>query len=161
MRKRVAPWTVLSIYFLIPLAGLFSCAPDEICYTENGTEVGILFRRIIYPDTDSAFVQNDTLIFEQVTALNTDSIFIQSDTLTGMALPLNTGSDNTTFIFDTELGSYTLDLKYQRIQRLISVACGPEQVFDQLQAGPSTFDSLAVVLSSLTDPPQTNVEIYR
>ena len=142
------------------ILGVMACAPDEICFTDNSTEVRIDFKRIVYPDTDSAFTENDTIVFLQITALNTDSIFVQLDTLSTVVLPLNTGMDETTFLFDTDQESYNLTLNYQRAQRLISAECGPEQIIDDLLVEQSTFDSLAVVQSSLIDPPITNVEIY-
>jgi hypothetical protein len=156
MRKRAAG--NLAIFAVI--MGTLACAPDEICFTDNSTEVRIDFKRIIYPDTDSAFTENDTLVFSQITAVDTDSIFVQMDTLSSVILPLNTSLDVTTFLFDTEQDAYSLELQYQRTQRLISADCGPEQVFDQLTVEASSFDSLAVIQPSLIDPPVTNVEIY-
>jgi hypothetical protein len=137
-----------------------TCAPDEICFTDNSTLVRIDFKRVVYADTDSAFLENDTLIFFQVSALETDSIFIQLDTLSSLVLPVNTGQDQTTFTLDTDRGSHHLELQYHRAQRLISVECGPEQIFDQLEARAATFDSLSIKQPNLTDPPATNVEIY-
>lgn len=146
---------------LVVLAGITACAPDEICFTDNSTQVRIDFKRVIYPGTDSAFTENDTLVFSQVSALDTDSIFVESDTLTRIVLPLNTGKNETTFVFVTDFGMNTLALRYQRTQRLISADCGPEQIIDHLDVVQSTFDSLAVLQPVLTEPPVTNVEIYR
>jgi len=141
--------------------GTVACAPDEICFTDNSTEVRIDFKKVVYAGTDSAFTENDTLVFAQISALDTDSIFIQDDTLTSVILPLNTGNNETTIVFDTDLERHTLELKYQRTQRLISADCGPEQIIDQLEALHSTFDSLVVLQPVLTEPPTTNVEVYR
>ena len=149
----------LAIFALI--MGIFACAPDEICFTENSTQIKVDFKRIVYPGTDSAFVENDTLIFLQITAQETDSIFRQADTLSTIVLPLNTGKDETTFLFDTDQNSYSLGLKYVRTQRLISTDCGPEQIIEELTLEQSTFDSAAVVQPILIEPPVTNVEIYR
>lgn len=143
------------------LVGLINCAPDEVCITENDTRVKISFKQVIYPDTDSAFLQNDTLIFSRITALLTDSVFVVSDTLTSTILPVNTGADVTVFILDSDQGNDTLELRYKRLQRLISVDCGPEQVIDNLEAGLSTFDSLGILFQELSEKVTTNVEIYR
>ncbi len=156
MRNRV----VGNLAIVAVIVGVMTCAPDELCFTENGSEVRIDFKRIIYPDTDSAFTENDTLIFLQIKALDTDSVFVQMDTLSTVVLPINTGSDETTFLFDTERGAYALELSYQRKQRLIPADCGPEQIFDELAATTFSFDSLAVIQPRLIDPPITNVEIY-
>ena len=157
MRYRVLP----KLSLLAVLMGFAACAPDEICFTENSTEVRIDFKRVFYAGTDSAFTENDTLIFLQVSALETDSVFIEADTLSRVVLPLNTGKNETTFVFDTDQSTHTLGLQYQRTQRLISADCGAEQIIDQLEAVQSTFDSVTIVLPQLTEPPTTNVEIYR
>jgi hypothetical protein len=157
MKNRLLP----KLLPLMVLAGITACAPDEICFTDNSTQVRIDFKRVIYAGTDSAFTENDTLVFAQVRALDTDSIFVDADTLSSVILPLNTGKNETTFVFDIGLEMHTLELRYQRTQRLISVDCGPEQIIDQLESVQSTFDSLAVLQPVLTEPPATNVEIYR
>ncbi|GJM30106.1 MAG: hypothetical protein DHS20C17_27410 [Cyclobacteriaceae bacterium] len=137
-----------------------ACAPDEICFTDNGTTVGIDFQRVVYPGTDSAFLENDTLIFYQVTALETDSIFLALDTLSSLVLPVNTGKNQTTFLFDTNRGNHQLELKYDRTERLISVDCGAEQIIGLLEAEVIGFDSASVLQPALTQPANTNVEIY-
>ena len=148
--------TILAAFF-----GCIACAPDEICFTENDTRVKIDFNRIIFPNTDSAVVENDTIIFFQITALGTDSVFVEIDTVSSVILPVNTLADATTFLFETELGMQSLELMYQRTQRVISVDCGPEQIIDGLAVGESTFDSLEVVQPALIEQPNTNVEVYR
>lgn len=160
MRNRVLPRVIHKIRLLAVFMGFIACAPDEICFTDYSTQVRIDFKRIIYPGTDSAFLENDTLIFFQISAQDTDSIFIQTDTLSSVVLPVNTAVNETTFVFNTDRGTNHLELQYQRTQRLISVDCGPEQIIDQLEAGQSTFDSLEVVQPTLSEPPVTNVEIY-
>ena len=157
MRNRA----VGKVAIFVVIIGTMTCAPDEICFTDNSTEVKIDFKRIIYPETDSAFVENDTLIFLQITALETDSVFLQVDTVSTVVVPINTGKDETTFLFDTDQNSYSLALEYQRTQRLISADCGPEQIIDELTLKQSTFDSVSVIQPTLSDPPITNVEIYR
>ena len=137
-----------------------NCAPDEICFTDNDTTIKISFKTIIYADTDSAFLENDTLIFSRVTALDTDSIFIESDTLSAVVLPVNTGSNSTVFILDSDQGSDTLEFNYKRVQRLISVECGPDQMIDNLEAGKFTFDSLNIISPVLLEETD-NVEVYR
>ena len=156
MRNRVRSWVVNKLAILATLMGFIACAPDEICFTDNDTRVKINFKKEIYSGTDSAFFENDTLIFIRITALNTDSIFIESDTLSRVVLPVNTGVNTTTFIFDSDQGSDTLELRYQRQQRLISVDCGPEQIIDNLEAGVFTFDSLGILNPALLEPVNTN-----
>jgi len=141
-------------------AGLVACAPDEICFTDNSTLVNLAFKRVTYAGTDSAFVENDTLIFYQVTALETDSLFILQDTLSRMALPVNTGVDQTTFLFETDQGDYSLEVSYHRTQRLLSAECGPEQTYDELETGATNFDSAVVEIPALTTSTQANVEVF-
>ena len=78
-----------------------------------------------------------------------------------MVLPVNTGADVTIFEFDTDLGVHTMELQYQRTQRLISVDCGPEQIIEVLAAGETTFDSLEIIQTTLLSDPTTNVEVFR
>lgn len=161
MRNRVWSWVVSKLAILATFMGFTTCAGDESCFTDNDTRVKISFKRVIYPDTDSSFLENDTLIFSRVTALDTDSIFIGTDTLSRVVLPVNTGVNVTVFVFDSDQGSDTLELRYQRQQRLISVDCGPEQIIDNLEAGAFTFDSLGILIPALLEQADTNVEVYR
>ena len=161
MRNRVRSWVVNKLAILAAFMGFVACSPDEICFTDHDTQVKINFKKEIYSGTDSAFFENDTLIFIRITALDTDSIFVESDTLSRVVLPVNTGVNITTFIFDSDQGSDTLELRYQRQQRLISVDCGPEQVIDNLEAGAFTFDSLKIMNPILLVQENTNVEVYR
>lgn len=161
MSNRVLTRVIRRFSIFVPLMVFMACAPDEICFTDNDTRVRISFQRVIYPDTDSAFTENDTLIVFQITALDTDSIFVALDTLFSATLPVNTVANATTFVFNTQLGTQTLELLYRRKQRLISVECGPEQIIDNLEAGETSFDSLSIIQPSLSDQVTTNVEVYR
>ena len=161
MRNRVPARVISQITIVAIFFGSIACAPDEICFTENDTRVKIDFNRIIFPGTDSAVVENDTLIVFQISALGTDSIFVELDTVSSVILPVNTVADATTFVFETDQGTQSLELMYQRSQRVISVDCGPEQIIDGLEIGQSTFDSLEVVQPALIEQPNTNVEVYR
>ena len=161
MRNRVLTRIVNKTTILAALIGGITCAPDEICFTDNDTRVKIDFNRILFPGTDSALVETDTLIIFQITAPGPDSVFLSQDTVTNVILPVNTLAEATTFVFDTDQGVKSLELTYQRTQRLISVDCGPEQIIDELAIGETTFDSLEVVQPSLFEQPNTNVEVYR
>jgi len=161
MRNRVWCWVINKLAVFATFMGFMACAPDEICFTNNDTQVKISFKKEIYPGTDSAFFENDTLIFSRISALDTDSIFVESDTLFRVVLPVNTGTNATIFIFDSDQGSDTLELHYQGTHKLISVDCGPEQIIDNLEAGVFSFDSLAILNPVLLESENTNVEVYR
>ncbi len=161
MRKRVRSRVVNKLAILFTFIGIITCDPNELCFTDNDTRVKISFKRIIYPNTDSSFLENDTLIFSRITALGTDSIFVDSDTLSTVVLPVNTGVNFTVFLFDSNQGSDTLELSYKTISRLISVECGPEQIIEDLEAGVFTFDSLGILNTALLEQVITNVEVYR
>lgn len=139
---------------------ILSCAPDELCFTDNTTLVEIKFLKTIYAGTDSATLENDTLIFNSVKALDTDSVFLSADTLSALSLPINTGADRTVFLFDSDQGMDTLELTYKRFQRFISEECGPEQIIDSLNSGQVSFDSVVVVNKLLNEGIPINVEIY-
>jgi hypothetical protein len=161
MRNRVLTRVMRRILVLATFMGFMACAPDEVCFTENGTQVKIDFKKVIYPNTDSSFAERDTLIVFQIAAVDTDSIFMEVDTISSVVLPVNTGADVTIFEFDTDLGVHTMELQYQRTQRLISVDCGPEQIIEDLEAGETTFDSLEIIQTTLLSDPTTNVEVFR
>ncbi len=161
IRKRVRSRVVNKLAILFTFIGIITCDPNELCFTDNDTRVKISFKRIIYSNTDSSFLENDTLIFSRITALGTDSIFVESDTLSTVVLPVNTGVNFTVFLFDSNQGSDTLELSYKTISRLISVECGPEQIIEDLEAGVFTFDSLGILNTALLEQVITNVEVYR
>jgi hypothetical protein len=161
MRNRVWSWVVNKLAILVTFMGIITCAPNELCFTDNDTQVKISFKKEIYSGTDSAFFENDTLIFSRITALDTDSIFVDSDTLSTVVLPVNTGVNFTVFLFDSDRGRDTLELSYKTISKLISVECGPEQIIEDLGVGVFTFDSLAILNSALLEQVNTNVEVYR
>ena len=103
MTKRIITRLLLRLLSISFFAGLvLNCAPDEICFTDHGTQIQIDFKRVTYPGTDSAFVENDTLIFFQVSALETDSIFLVQDTLSSIVVPVKTGKNQTIGVFDTD-----------------------------------------------------------
>jgi len=160
MRNRVWSWVVNKLAILGTIMGIITCAPDEVCFTDNDTQVKISFKKEVYSGTDSAFFENDTLIFSRITALDTDSIFVEVDTLSRVVLPVNTGVNLTVFLFASDQGSDTLELSYKTVSRLISVDCGPEQIIDHLRAGVSTFDSLEILNPALLLQVITNVEVY-
>lgn len=136
------------------------CAPDEICFSENTSLVEVNFVEELYAGTDSAEVVNDTLIFYSVKALGTDSIFVEQDTLTFLSLPVNTADTITWYLFDSERGMDSLELRYRRMQRFISEDCGPEQIFDELKPGTSSFDSVVVTNTLLNAQISNNVEVF-
>ena len=100
MRNRVLSRVVNKLAILATFMGIITCAPNELCFTDNDTQVKISFKKEIYSGTDSAFFENDTLIFSRITALDTDSIFIELDTLSRVVLPVHTGVNFTVFLFE-------------------------------------------------------------
>ena len=92
--------------------------------------------------------------------METDSIFITQDTLSSVTVPVNTGKNQTIVVFDTDRGTHQLELNYHRTQRLISADCGPEQSINSLETGTTSFDSAIVIQPALTEPANSNVEVY-
>ena len=161
MTKRIITRFLFRLLFISVFTGLvLNCAPDEICFTDYGTQIKIDGKRGTYPGTDSAFVENDTLIFFEVSALETDSIFVAEDTLSSVVVPVNTGKNETIIVFDTDRGTHQLELSYHRSQRLISADCGPEQIINALETGSTSFDSAVVIQPAITEPANSNVEVY-
>ncbi len=160
MKVYLRNWQRGSIVPFLLGAVLGSCAPDEICFSDNTTLVQLEFLTIQYEGTDSAEVVNDTLIFNSITAQATDSVFVEGDTLAKLALPVNTADTVTWFLFDSDRGMDSLQLSYRVFRRLISEECGPEQIFDELNLGSTSFDSVVIIAPLLNQQIAKNVEVY-
>jgi hypothetical protein len=147
----------------ITLLGLFfvACAPEEVCITDNTTLIEVGFYKELFAGTDSAMMEQDTLIVNRITALGTDSIFVTSVSLSEVSLPVNTGSNETTYIFELPSGDQTLQFSYQVFTRFVSEECGLEVIIDSLQVGQTSFDSVVVTQRLLNTDIENNVEVYR
>ena len=109
---------------------------------------------------DSTGTRKDTT-FNYITAAGSDVIFYSDTTLYKYLLPINTEEPETTFFFYGMTGvPDTLQVGYQRTQRLISEDCGFELQFRSLEIIHSSFpetESLGNDLNILYD---TDIRIY-
>ena len=145
------------------LCGLFlvACAPEEVCITDNTTLIEVGFYKELFAGTDSAMMEEDTIIVNSITAFNTDSIFVLADTITAVSLPVNTGTNETTYVFELPTSNQSLQFSYQVFTRFVSEDCGLEVIIDSLQVGQTTFDSVVVTQRLLNSDIENNVEVYR
>jgi hypothetical protein len=115
---------------------------------------------VIVDFLDSTGTRKD-ITFNSITAAGSDVIFYSDTTLYKYLLPINTEEPETTFFFYGTNGvTDTLQVGYQRRQRLISEDCGFELQFRNLEIIHSSFpeaESLGNDLNILYD---TDIRIY-
>ena len=96
--------------------------------------------------------------------LGSDSVLFDGvPDITTVVLPINPQADSISVFFDTELGSDTLIIGYDRIARLISEECGAEAVYKGIYIIRNDFDSIRVINSSaeinFLEPDEVNENI--
>ena len=140
---------ILFVYFFV-----VACTETD-CNSVNNADLKIKFI--------SKTTGNDTsFAFNAVKMRANDSIFYDlEDESSLFILPLNPTTNSVTILFETALSTDSIVANYESRQRLISVDCGPEQLYVGLDTSLSTFDSLIVVASSLKSSNESNIEIYR
>jgi len=115
---------------------------------------------VIVDFLDSTNVRKDTT-FSYITAAGSNVIFYSDTTLYKYALPINTDEDETTFLFQNLNGEMdTLQVGYQRRQRLISEDCGFELQFRQLKIIHSSFPEAVSLGNDLNILYDTDIRIY-
>jgi len=115
---------------------------------------------VIVDFLDSTNVRKDTT-FSYITAAGSNLIFYSDTTLYKYALPIDTDKDETTFLFQSLNGEMdTLQVGYQRRQRLISEDCGFELQFRQLEIIHSSFPGAVSLGNDLNILYDTDIRIY-
>ncbi len=137
------------------------CAPEEVCITDNTTVIQVGFFKEVFSGTDSAEVEEDTLIINSITALGTDSVFLSAQEVSQLTLPINTGSDQSTYNLELPSSTETLQFSYQVFSRFVSEDCGLELIVDSLKLGQTSFDSVVITQTLLNSNIDNNVEVYR
>lgn len=139
----------------IVLFCLFGCVDDELCVGTGTNFVQAQFRD---------FTTNElrTVTFTDITASGMPEEFpsYADSSLTSIAMSLDPNRSETTYYFTTADRKDTLTLGYSVVPRMISPACGPEFTFRQLVLLNHTFDSVAVVESTIDPEVTNNLNIY-
>ena len=148
MKKFIHP-----ILFLSTLLWLNACLEEPDCVSSTTNFVNLKF----YSMENN---QPDTLTVTRVTIAGSDSILAADQNIIQLTLPLNPIASQSTFIFDTELGTDTLTLTYKVSARLISEDCGVETIYSNLGYAKNDFDSIRFVNTILIENVKEDIQIY-
>ncbi|MEJ1236528.1 DUF6452 family protein [Chryseolinea sp. T2] len=151
--KRLSWFVFFSIF-------TFSCLDQPDCYQLNNNVMVIAFK-IIGGGTD---VYN----LAGVSTPGTDTVFLAGATgSSSVKLPLNPYATEIGYTFDGYYGGINtgepkhLDLSYKSLVQFVSEDCGERYVFSDIAPTSTDFDSIRILNSVPTQPPSSNLEIYR
>jgi len=146
----------ISVFLVVHSFLILSCEEVKDCTPQTNDFIKVAFR-----DT----VSNDLipLAFDSIYELNSGTLLFDfKDTLSIFEIPLNPELANSSFLFSEQGIVNTLDVSYRNAASIISVECGVELIFAELNIDQTTFDSVRIIetefFSELTE---NNVEIYR
>lgn len=109
-------------------------------------------------DSTGVAIQRDV---EFITSTESSVIFYGDTTLSVYYLPVNTEKDRTTFLFFNPDSSVdTLEIGYDRSERLISKDCGIELQFKNIRIIDTSFDHAVSLENELSRLNEENVKIY-
>ncbi len=151
---------IISIFSLFIVS---ACVDDELCTGKGTNEIKLLF---VESGTESPI--KVTLDSIAVSGRPENYPVIADTTVTALALTVDPARTLTKFIFyakskiDTVLYGRidTLILSYEVTPKLISVECGPEFIYSDLDTIRFTFDSLQIIESHFLPEVETNIKIY-
>lgn len=127
---------------------MVACEPDESCVSLSTNQIQLGF----YVFDEEGVAVAAPFTFTAVDVLRSDSTFFNYNPagVNSLPLPLDPGSDTTTFVFKHEDKADTLTVAYNRDFRMISADCGVEITYNRLQVFRHTFDSVQMITSELS-----------
>ena len=132
---------------------LISCETTD-CITFNTRVVVIEF-------LDSATQNSKNIDFELITAIDSEVVFYSDTSLSICYLPVNTEQEETTFLFlNSDDLLDTLQIGYDKIERLISKDCGYELQFKNIEIIYTTFENAVSLENELSRLNEENVKIF-
>ena len=156
MRKRI----IISIFTLFIVS---ACVDDELCAGKGTNEIKLLF-------VESGTETRIEVALDSIAVSGRPEHYpvIADTTVSAFTLTVDPARTQTQFIFyakrktDTVLYGRidTLILSYEVTPKLISVQCGPELIFSDLNVFKFTFDSLQIIESHFLPEVETNLKIY-
>jgi hypothetical protein len=141
-------------YWFVVLIFMGSCLDEPDCFQLSNNYIGITFKKLFDGKAD-------TLTLFGITAPSTDSIFYPFKRAVSVQLELNPYESSTDFTFQTIYGSQQLAIGYRSSVQFVSEECGIRTLLSDLQIGDHDFDSIRLVNPALSNPPVTNLEVYR
>ncbi|MBL7857315.1 MAG: hypothetical protein JNM57_06470 [Cyclobacteriaceae bacterium] len=140
-------------WFVFFLIIAISCVDTPDCFQLNNNLVQVAFK-ILGGASDQVPVIG-------IDAPGTDSVFYQYQKVSTVQLPLNPFENETTFNFHTFYNDNQMVLGYTYKIQFVSEECGERYIFSDLSIKSYDYDSVRFVGKTLTQPPSTNIEIYR
>lgn len=133
---------------------LFSRCETTDCITFSSRFVSVQF-------LDTATSNPKAIEFSLITAIDSEVIFY-SDTLSSQYyLPVNTDSEQTTFLFlNIDNSIDTLSLIYDKKEKLISEDCGFDLLFNNVEIEFTTFNKAESLGNDLSRLNEENIKIY-
>lgn len=140
---------------LLLFLAMAACEDEVSCVSDSTNVMSIRFYKI-----DTVSTQNADTV--RILSLRTqEGKVLYADTLvTNLTVPLNPSADQVSFVLEQGSTTDTLQLLYQREQKLISPECGVEQRFFNLSTGKQTFDSVRVREDELKKFNAPHITIY-
>ncbi|WNB18177.1 DUF6452 family protein [Marivirga arenosa] len=135
---------------------IFACDVDSNCNTLNVDFV--TFQTFTIKEGEEEQVQ---VIFDSIVSPESDSTFFQSDTLSIFELPLNPGSNQTSFYFYYGPFVDSIEFNYETRNAVDSPECGIDLEFVGMDTTFQTFDSLVIVNDTLKRTVNApNIKLY-
>lgn len=145
---------LFAVLFITALALGTACTNDELCVGNGINEVKLSLND--YETGSGTSITMDSIGFSGQPISN---VYIDT-TVSFIGLPVDPDSTWTRFVFITTDRTDTLELRYAVTPSLISVDCGPELLFSNLDTLYHTFDSLAILQQLFDREVETNIEIF-
>lgn len=160
------------LLYILLLGLFFSLGCEETpCTTVFTNEFEIEYFKLVYNETDSETVEQPEVIFTKVFALgNEDSLLVSDLQATTITISVDPNAAITAFVIETldsttiEDSSIvfvdTLEVSYNRRQRLISEDCGPEQLYVDFEISETTYDSINLFNDQLRTTNTRFIEVF-
>lgn len=146
MRKSFKVLVIFNIGFLLNCGDIPTCLPTE----SNLVKIAFL--------DEAGKAKSITFTLSAID--NADGFLEYTDTtLSNLIVPLNPGSNTTTFVIEQANSTDTLGLTYDITARLISPECGLEIALSDLDTTFTTFDKLEILEALIHEDVNTNIEI--
>ncbi len=140
------------IFFFILTA---SCLDEPDCFQLNNNLLVVSFG-IIGGGADQVAITGGG-----ITSPGTDSIFYDFTLRESFQFPLNPKADNVTININEFYNNHSISIDYKRQLQYVSEDCGERYFYSELAVSDHNFDSVRVAVSLPTNPPRTNIVVYR
>jgi hypothetical protein len=149
----------LKAIFKITVAALFCFLGLTSCDTTDC--ISFSTRVVIVDFLDSVNETPVIMDFELITAIDSDVIFYGDTSTSTLYLPVNTNNYNTAFLlYNSDNTIDTLEVGYDKTERLISEDCGFEFQFKNIKIIYTTFKNAFSLENELSRLNEENIKIF-